>query len=215
MKEKKKLRIAVLILCLVLSMCCVVFAARGTTVSAMELTENMARTGVEIEYYDDLEAGNRLRDTVFIVGAGCVIVGAAGVVCMLLWRRAELRRDRVQEDREGILNEIEQAEIRNRQFENRPQKKAEEVKTENSAIRAAVSFSDDPIIPSTPVSMQPNERVRPRVQGDRVQSSTQPITVMPARASVPGEEKTAEPQPKTEKKYDLDEILKEIREGTL
>ena len=214
MKEKKGLRNAVLIVCLAISMCCMLLVSQGTA-SAAELSEDMIRTGSETEYYDDLEAGNRLRDTVFIVGAGCVTVGVAGMVCMLLWRRAELRRDRVQEDREGILNEIEQAEIRNRQLENRPQRKAEEMKPENSAVRAVVSFSDDPIIPSTPVSMQPNERVRPRVQGDRVQSVVQPVTVMPMQTTIRTEEKTVEVKETPQKKYDLEDILREIREGTL
>lgn len=212
MKGKQGLRVAAIAVCLVLSTCFLLFSLQGA-VYASELSGEALHAGTE--YYDELEAGNRLRDTVFIVGAGCVVVGAAGIVCMLLWRRAELRRDRVQEDREGILNEIEQAEIRNRQIENRPQKKAEETKPENSAVRAVVSLSEEPIIPSTPVSMQPNERVRPRVQGDRLQTAVQPIQVKPVKAERPVEAEPEETQPKIQKKYDLEDILREVREGTI
>ncbi len=214
MKEKKGLRNTALVACLAVLMCCMIFVSQGTA-SAAELSEDVLRIGGTMEYYDDLEAGSHLRDTVFIVGAGCVVVGAAGIVCMLLWRRAELRRDRVQEDREGILNEIEQAELRNRQLENRPQRKAEEVKPENSAVRAVVSLTEEPIIPSTPVSMQPNERVRPRVQGDKAQISVPAIQVAPVKTSAPAEETPVEVQPKAQKKYDLEDILREVREGTL
>jgi len=212
MKGKKELRVIALAVCLVISLCCLPFLAQGT-VSASGLSGDMLRSGDAIEYFDDLEVGNRLRDTVFVVGAGCVIAGAAGVLCMLLWRRAELRRDRVQEDREGILIEIEQAEMRNRQIENQPPKKAVEMKPENSAVRAVVSYADAPLVPSTPVSMQPNERVRPRVQSAQI--PVQPMTVLPVQPSVQPEEKPAETKPTAQKKYDLEDILREIREGTL
>ena len=213
MMGKKELRAAALAVCLVISLCCLPFFVQST-VCASELSEGLLRSAPEIEYFDDLEAGNHLRDTVFVVGAGCVIAGAAGVLCMLLWRRAELRRDRVQEDREDILSEIEQAEMRNRLAETQPQKKAVETKPENSAVRAVMPLRDEPIVPSTPVSMQPNERVRPRVQGDRAQTAAQPMTVLPVQPSVKAAEEPAV-QPVSQKKYDLDDILREIREGTL
>lgn len=210
MKERKELRTVVLVVCLAILLCCVPFVSQ-----AAEFSEDMLRSVDGIEYYDDLQAGNRLRDMVFVVGAGCVIAGVAGVICMLLWRRAELRRDRMQEDREGILIEIEQAEIRNRRVEEQPQNKAVEQKPENSAVRAVVSLREEPLVPSTPVSMQPNERIRPRVQADRTQPAVQPMTVLPVQPSVPVRDKATEETPKAQKKYDLEDILREVREGTL
>ena len=161
---------------------------------------------------------------------------------MFLWKRANKRRDRTQETREGILDEIEQAELRGRKQRIQKARKAKQ-EADDAALKPEADadlfntqendvftskpvelVKETPIVPSTPVSMQPGEKPRPRVQAEPVQQPVQPITVRPVQPAEPKatvqaqpEAKPAEPraQDLRDKKYDLDDILREIREGKL
>ena len=191
---------------------------------------------IEIEFFDDLKAESGLRDTLFLIGAILAFAGAAGFACMFLWQRANKRRDRTQETRDGILDEIKQAEQRNKKQKARRQQEEAALQPETKedlfdtqendffAAKPVEIAKETPIVPSTPVSMQPNEKLRPRVQTGSLQQPVQPITVRPVQPR----EKAAEPQvqpaakpaePRAQdlrgEKYDLDDILREIREGKI
>ena len=143
---------------------------------------------------------------------------------MFIWRYTNKRRDRTKETRDGILHEIERAEQRNQlqkeaeqnHRENTP--KAPEVPhhTQGTDIFSTVpvqNMQETPIIPSTPVSMQPAEKPRVRMQVGSVPQSVQPLTVRPMQpAAEPVQPETTE---KANTQYDVDEILKEVREGRL
>lgn len=251
MKMKIKCRIAAFAAAVLLMLVCAVpvFATEGaggrdeTLVSQSQAEGVPEETEIEIEFFDDLQVNSGLRDTLFVIGAILAFAGAAGFVCMFLWKRANKRRDRTQETREGILDEIEQAEQRGRK---QRIQKARKAKQEDAALKPEADadlfdtqendaftskpvelVQETPIVPSTPVSMQPGEKPRPRVQAEPVRQPVQPITVRPVQ---PVEQKAAEAAPQAQveakpaepraqdlkdKKYDLDDILREIREGKL
>ena len=220
---------------------------RGSAVAVQdqggETSEAVSDEDENIEFFDQLQTENRLADTVFIIGAILAFAGVGGFVCMFVWSRANKRRDRSEAIREDIFDEIEQAEIRNkkekRRREQRAEREAEEplraaddlFDTQENDYFVAAPVKEQPIVPSTPVSMQPAETVRPRVQ-QPVQQVKPVQPVQPARPV-----QTAQPQPAVpvvrptepkpaaapqpvqpaapKAKYDLDDILREIREGKL
>lgn len=191
---------------LVLVLC---ITASAVSVGDAPAAGDLLREGVpaegdtEIEFFDDLKAERQVRDTLFVIGAGLVLFGVGGYICMFVWRCVHKRRDRTQETREGILHEIERAEQRNRQ-ENELNGKNDAPKA--PAMMPVQAVKEAPIVPSTPVSMQPAEKPRMRPVTGGVPQPVQPVTVRPVQS--------AEPQEKKEK-YDLDEILREIREGKI
>ena len=158
-----------------------------------------AEGDAEIDFFDDLKAERRIRDTLFVCGAALVLVGACGFLCMFIWRLAHKRRDHTQETREGILSEIERAEQRHHKIKVKKAKHVKSAKTkpdpqetqETEFVQpVSVQLEEAPIVPSTPVSMQPSGKVR-------VQNSVKPPVLQPE------EEK--------KDKYDIDEILREVR----
>lgn len=250
MKMKNRALSAVLAAVILLMVLCspAVFAAGSGTAGGREenLVSQSQAAGegipeeneIEIDFFDGLEANNGLRDTLFVVGAILAFAGAAGFLCMFLWRKANKRRDRSQETREGILDEIAQAEQRNRRQRAQKQKvepvpqstdEADLFDTQESDFlqaRPVEIAKETPIIPATPVSMQPDERIRPRVQTGSLTQPVHPVTVRPvqprekaaeAAPRVQPETKPAEPraQDMRDKKYDLEDILREIREGKI
>lgn len=186
----------------------------GTAEAAM-LTEEP-----ENEYFGGPETDETLSSTLYIVGGVLVFAGAGGFVCMFVWRSANRRRDQSEEVKEVILDEIKKSEEMGRMQQTR---KPEPVAGRDLPVSGNSEYAvpelppmpkEIPIVPSTPVSMQPAEVVRPRVQ---------PVPVpVQASAAVPKQEPKPEPKPEPQTaaepqkpKYDLDEILREIREGRL
>lgn len=209
MKKGKRRCAAVLAVLLVLVLC---ITASAVSVGDAPAAGELLREGVpaegdtEIEFFDDLKAERRVRDTLFVIGAALVLFGVGGYICMLVWRCVHKRRDRTQETREGILHEIERAEQRNRQ-ENELNEKNDAPKAP-AAVMPVQAVKEAPLVPSTPVSMQPAEKPRMRPVTGGVPQPVQPMTVRPVQP--------AEPQEKEKKeKYDVDEILREIREGKI
>ena len=183
--------------------CPVVSAAESvdTAVQMRSYGEGIPAEGdAEIDFFDDLKAERKIRDTLFVCGAALVLVGACGFLCMFIWRFAHKRRDHTLETREGILNEIERAEQRHHKTKVKKAKHIKSAKTEPEPQEpefvqsVSVQLEEAPIVPSTPVSMQPSGKVR-------VQNAVRP------QISQQKEEK--------KDKYDIDEILREVREGTL
>ena len=230
MKLRQKCGVVLLIVWLLLCVCPAVSAVDpadavpGMSAGA-QLREGIPAEGeTEIEFYDDLKGEKRVRDVLFVVGAAFVLIGACGYLCMFIWRYTNKRRDRTKETREGILHEIARAEQRNQQQKESVQNQREtasKVQEELPQAQNSDGFEtmpvqelrETPIIPSTPVSMQPGEKPRVRLQPGNVSQPVQPINVRPMQ---PAAEREQPVQPKTPPvQYDVDEILKEIREGKL
>ena len=70
-----------------------------------------------------------------------------------------------------------------------------------------------PIVPTTPVSMQPNAAQRPQRRASK--PTVQPKPAAPAKPAEqkPVAPKPAEPKPAPARKFDLDDILREVREN--
>lgn len=207
MKRYIKTGAAVLLAVVLLWICPAASAAEnvGAVTQVRSYGEGVPAEGdAEIDFFDDLKAERRIRDTLFVCGAALVLLGACGFLCMGIWRMANKRRDRSQETREGILHEIERAEQRHHKMkrrgrhahaENAPSD-APHVTQESDPVQAAPvqPAEEAPIVPSTPVSMQPNGKAR-------VQNAVRPQAV--------------QPEAEAKDKYDVDEILREVREGKL
>lgn len=194
----------------------------------------------EIEYFDAVQADNRIATTLYIVGGVFVFAGVGGFVCMFVWYRTNKRRDRSEEVKEVILDEIKQSEEMGRRQRIRKPEPAVQV-TENPDLYDTqendfTAPKEAPIIPSTPVSMQPNEVVvRPRVQAVQQPAPVRPadpapavkpaaVQPVPVRHEEPApvakpapvvSEPVRQETPAAKPKYDLDDILREIREGKL
>lgn len=192
----------------------------------------------EETFFDELKAGNGVGTTLFVAGLGCVAAGAVGILCLIVWQKASGRRDRAAEDREDIFDEIAQAEQRNRRKREaeRQAREYEERIAAREADRAPYpaerkydpySVTDEvlivperadytverPIVPTTPVSMQPNAAQRPQRPAPR-----QPVQPKPTAPAKPAEQKPVAPKPAAPKsaparKFDLDDILREVREN--
>ncbi len=181
---------------------------------------------IEINFFNGLRADNGLQNTLFAVGAVLAFAGAVGLVCIIAWRRAYKKRDRTEETREGILNAIELAEQRNKKQATKPKKRAPEKQDEaitaagqidifdtqeNDAAEPIRLVREAPIVPSTPVSMQPE---KPRVKVQPQMQRVVPQEVHRAEAEPKPAPRVEETKP-AKPKYDLDDILNEIREGKL
>ena len=208
----------------------------GTTDTAGEDS-----SGAE-SFFNELKADNGVGRTLFIAGAVCIVLGVGGIVSIILWQRASRNRDSGEADRAEVLDEIEQEERRNRRRreEERMRREAEpRVPTsfdpdkdtgELPAMPVAAEYTAErPIMPETPVSMQPQNVRRAAVQTsvNRVprQSAApraakpaapapKPVQQRPANSPKPAAQTVqAKPAaPKAPEKYDLEDILREVRE---
>ncbi|MGN0478592.1 MAG: hypothetical protein ACI4GO_04080 [Hominenteromicrobium sp.] len=251
---KKKRWLAVLAMLLCVWVCCPAAAAD----EAEPQTDAAASETGEETFFDGLEAGNGIGTVLFAAGLGCVAVGGIGIACLIIWQKASAGRDRAEEDREDIFDEIEQAEQRNRR-----QREAERQAREYEARIAAreadrvqpaakkydpYSVTDEiplvpdraeytverPIVPTTPVSMQPETVQRPQRPAPKPAVQPRPAAkpAVPARPAVqpepaakpavqpaapkPEQQTAARPasaQPAAPRKFDLDDILREVREN--
>ena len=250
MQMRKKNRwLAVLALLLCIGLCC-------PAVSADEAEPNTAVSEAGGEtFFDGLEAGNGIGTVLFVTGLGCVAVGAVGILFLIVWQRASRRRDRAAEDREDIFDEIAQAEQRNRRKrEAEARARAYEARiaareAETAAPPAAKKYDpygetgeiplvpdraqytvERPIVPTTPVSMQPNGAPRPQrpapakpVTPKPTPAPAKPVAQKPVLTPAkPVTPKPAEPKPDPvpvvskpapARKFDLEDILREVREN--
>ena len=208
----------------------------GTTDTAGEDS-----SGAE-SFFNELKADNGVGRTLFIAGAVCIVLGVGGVVSIILWQRASRNRDSGEADRAEVLDEIEQEERRNRR------RREEERMRREAEPRVPTSFDPDkdtgelpvmpvsagytaerPIMPETPVSMQPQNVRRAAVQTSvnrAPRQSAAPRAAKPAApAPKPVQQRPANPPkpaaqtvqakpaaPKAPEKYDLEDILREVRE---
>ena len=208
----------------------------GTTDTAGEDS-----SGAE-SFFNELKADNGVGRTLFIAGAVCIVLGVGGVVSIILWQRASRNRDSGEADRAEVLDEIEQEERRNRR------RREEERMRRETESRMPTSFDPDkdtgelpvmpvsaeytaerPIMPETPVSMQPQNVRRAAVQTSvnrAPRQSAAPRAAKPAApAPKPVQQRPANPPkpaaqtvqakpaaPKASEKYDLEDILREVRE---
>lgn len=208
----------------------------GTTDTAGEDS-----SGAE-SFFNELKADNGVGRTLFIAGAVCIVLGVGGVVSIILWQRASRNRDSGEADRAEVLDEIEQEERRNRR------RREEERMRHETEPRVPTSFDPDkdtgelpvmpvsaeytaerPIMPETPVSMQPQSVRRAAVQTSvnrAPRQSAAPRAAKPAApAPKPVQQRPANPPkpaaqtvqakpaaPKASEKYDLEDILREVRE---
>ena len=208
----------------------------GTTDTAGEDS-----SGAE-SFFNELKADNGVGRTLFIAGAVCIVLGIGGIVSIILWQRASRNRDSGEADRAEVLDEIEQEERRNRR------RREEERMRRETESRMPTSFDPDkdtgelpvmpvsaeytaerPIMPETPVSMQPQNVRRAAVQTSvnrAPRQSAAPRAAKPAApAPKPVQQRPANPPkpaaqtvqakpaaPKASEKYDLEDILREVRE---
>lgn len=208
----------------------------GTTDTAGEDS-----SGAE-SFFNELKADNGVGRTLFIAGAVCIVLGVGGIVSIILWQRASRNRDSGEADRAEVLDEIEQEERRNRR------RREEERMRRETESRVPTSFDPDkdtgelpvmpvsaeytaerPIMPETPVSMQPQNVRRAAVQTSvnrAPRQSAAPRAAKPAApAPKPVQQRPANPPkpaaqtvqakpaaPKAPEKYDLEDILREVRE---
>lgn len=216
---------------LLLFICPAVSAAENAGDAAEMKAGALLREGIpaegetEIEFYDDLKGEKRVRDVLFVAGAALVLIGACGYLCMFIWRYTNKRRDRTKETRDGILHEIARAERRNQQQQKENEQNQQEVSakpqeiphgTQENTTFATMPVQDireTPLVPSTPVALQPGEKPRVRVSAGAVPQPAQPITVRPMQSSA--ERELLQKPEKPSVQYDVDEILKEVREGRL
>lgn len=193
-------------------------------------------------FFNELKADNGVGRTLFIAGAVCIVFGVGGIVSIILWQRASRNRDSGEADRAEVLDEIEQEERRNRR------RREEERMRRETEPRVPTSFDPDkdtgelpvmpvsaeytaerPIMPKTPVSMQPQNVRRAAVQTSvnrAPRQSAAPRAAKPAApAPKPVQQRPANPPkpaaqtvqakpaaPKAPEKYDLEDILREVRE---
>lgn len=238
---KKNRWIAVLAVLLCVWLCCPAVAA-----DEAEPDVTASEAGEET-FFDELKAGNGVGTTLFVAGLACVAAGAVGILCLIVWQKASSRRDRAAEDREDIFDEIAQAEQRNRRKREAERQAREyeeriaareadraprptERKYDPYSVTGEVLLVPDrvdytverPIVPTTPVSMQPNAAQRP--QRPAPKPTVQPKPAAPAKpaeqkpvAPKPAEPKPAPapaaPKPAPARKFDLDDILREVREN--
>ena len=229
------------------------FADEADTVDTTDSTETVDTTegttdtagedssGAE-SFFNELKADNGVGRTLFIAGAVCIVLGVGGVVSIILWQRASRNRDSGEADRAEVLDEIEQEERRNRR------RREEERMRRETESRMPTSFDPDkdtgelpvmpvsaeytaerPIMPETPVSMQPQNVRRAAVQTSvnrAPRQSAAPRAAKPAApAPKPVQQRPANPPkpaaqtvqakpaaPKASEKYDLEDILREVRE---
>lgn len=208
----------------------------GTTDTAGEDS-----SGAE-SFFNELKADNGVGRTLFIAGAVCIVLGVGGIVSIILWQRASRNRDSGEADRAEVLDEIEQEERRNRR------RREEERMRRETESRMPTSFDPDkdtgelpvmpvsaeytaerPIMPETPVSMQPQNVRRAAVQTSVNRAPRQsaapraakpaapapkPVQQRPANTPKPAAQTVqAKPAaPKAPEKYDLEDILREVRE---
>ena len=150
----------------------------GTTDTAGEDS-----SGAE-SFFNELKADNGVGRTLFIAGAVCIVLGVGGIVSIILWQRASRNRDSGEADRAEVLDEIEQEERRNRRRREEERMRREQMQAHRETEpRVPTSFDPDkdtgelpvmpvaaeytaecPIMPETPVSMQPQNVRRAAVQ---------------------------------------------------
>lgn len=168
------------------------------------------------------KSSNSISSTLMLAGIAFAGVGVAGIIGLIIWQVST--RDRGDgDDRDDIFDEIEQAEIRNRKMRTAEQQTSAR---RESAERAPAMQAKDtaplvpdlggytgerPLVPSTPVAMQPDTGARPAVKPQMPQQRTAPRTAQPQQRTAP---RTAQPQQRTApQKFDLDDILREVREN--
>lgn len=215
----------------------------GTTDTAGEDS-----SGAE-SFFNELKADNGVGRTLFIAGAVCIVLGVGGIVSIILWQRASRNRDSGEADRAEVLDEIEQEERRNRRRREEERMRREQMQARRETEpRMPTSFDPDkdtgelpampvaaeytaerPIMPETPVSMQPQNVRRAAVQTSvnrAPRQSAAPRAAKPAApAPKPVQQRPANPPkpaaqtvqaksaaPKAPEKYDLEDILREVRE---
>ncbi|MFR5874033.1 MAG: hypothetical protein ACLVAQ_05495 [Frisingicoccus sp.] len=207
----------------------------GTTDTAGEDS-----SGAE-SFFNGLKADNGVGRTLFIAGAVCIVFGVGGIVSIILWQRASRNRDSGEADRAEVLDEIEQEERRNRRRREEERMRREQMQARREEeSRVPTSFDPDkdtgelpvmpvsaeytaerPIMPETPVSMQPQNVRRAAVQTSVNRAPRQSA----APASKPVQQRSVNPPkpaaqtvqakpaaPKAPEKYDLEDILREVRE---
>ena len=207
----------------------------GTTDTAGEDS-----SGAE-SFFNELKADNGVGRTLFIAGAVCIVFGVGGIVSIILWQRASRNRDSGEADRAEVLDEIEQEERRNRRRREEERMRREQMQARREEeSRVPTSFDPDkdtgelpvmpvsaeytaerPIMPETPVSMQPQNVRRAAVQTSVNRAPRQSA----APASKPVQQRSVNPPkpaaqtvqakpaaPKAPEKYDLEDILREVRE---
>lgn len=177
------------------------------------------------------------------------MLGVGGIVSIILWQRASRNRDSGEADRAEVLDEIEQEERRNRRRREEERMRREQMQARRETEpRMPTSFDPDkdtgelpampvaaeytaerPIMPETPVSMQPQNVRRAAVQTSvnrAPRQSAAPRAAKPAApAPKPVQQRPANPPkpaaqtvqaksaaPKAPEKYDLEDILREVRE---
>lgn len=240
----------------------------GMPVFAADTADPESNTASDVPeeetFFDKLEAGNGVGTTLFVSGLVLIAVGAVGFVCLFVWQRASKNRDRVEEDREDIFDEIQQAEMRNRrqrtaaqqarEYEERIAAREEDraprqterdydpyaVTGETPLVPGRADYTvEQPIIPSTPVSLQPEavQRAQPAARARTAQTASRPRAAeavsaarpapkrqeQPVRNTQPASKPAAQPsgsaaakpavKPSASPKFDLDDILREVRES--
>ena len=215
----------------------------GTTDTAGEDS-----SGAE-SFFNELKADNGVGRTLFIAGAVCIVLGVGGIVSIILWQRASRNRDSGEADRAEVLDEIEQEERRNRRRREEERMRREQMQARRETEpRVPTSFDPDkdtgelpvmpvaaeytaerPIMPETPVSMQPQNVRRAAMQTSVNRAPRQsaapraakpaapapkPVQQRPANTPKPAAQTVqANPAaPKAPEKYDLEDILREVRE---
>ena len=201
----------------------------GTTDTAGEDS-----SGAE-SFFNELKADNGVGRTLFIAGAVCIVLGVGGVVSIILWQRASRNRDSGEADRAEVLDEIEQEERRNRRRREEERMRREQMQARRETEpRVPTSFDPDKdtgelqVMPVS-VSMQPQNVRRAAVQTSvnrAPRQSAAPRAAKPAApAPKPVQQRPANPPkptaqtvqakpaaPKAPEKYDLEDILREVRE---
>lgn len=230
-KKRWAAMLAALLMCVLLCSG-TVFAEEVGTETNETVSESEDDT-FHVPLFDQLEGGNKVSTTLFIAGGALIIVGAVGIICLVVWQKADKRRNRMEEDREDIFDEIEQAELRNRKMQE-AQRRAGRAQVNRHPEYAPHPTAETaypkerPLVPSTPVSMQPGAVPRTRVQETaQAAAPVVPVTVQPKPAVQSASKPAAAVKPVVRQqtqpaaaskqaakpKYDLDDILREVRES--
>lgn len=209
--------LAALLLCVLLCSVPVLADEAGGESSTASAESTPEDASAADGFFNQLEAGNGIGSTLFTAGAVLVGAGVVGIVCLIVWQCVSKRHDRVAEDREDIFDEIEQAEQRNRrraaeqearEYEERIEAREHDRAPRQPARRydpAAVT-GEIPIVPDRALAYTVEQPIVPRT----------PTALQPEQAaSRPAHAPAARPaaKPASPHKFDLDDILREVRES--
>lgn len=194
---------------------------------------------------------NEIGSTIMFAGIGFIAAGGIGLLCLIVWQVVSRRRDSAEEEREGVFEEIQQAEALSRRrrsaeeqahaYDRRVaeyEEKIDEYTPRRTAPKTpaappkrydpysitgeiplvptrAAHTAERPIVPSTPSSLQPNapRHAAPAVSAAKPAAPAARPTAPAVKPAAPAAKPVPAAKPAAAHKFDLDDILREVRES--